>query len=368
MALNAAAQPGQTLIRPHDISFRHEIQHAIDRGAEWLQSRQDTNGSWSPADEPAATALALTALMGGPSGASRAVPPSALERGYKFITNQAKLDGGIYEKDRVTLTTSICMMSLLAARNPQYDPLLRKARHWLIGQQTKFDEKAANSEQPFHWGLGDLNITVTALEALYYSEHLETPGNKSSADAATWNRTPAIHFIESCQNLPGWNTDSWVSTDPRDSGGFVDEPGNSKAGGVTNASEIVKLRSYGSASCAGLLGYTYAGLKPDDPRVRAACDWLRNNFTVDENPGVGRQGFYRYFLLLSKALTSYGIDQLPLKGGQTIDWRREVAMKLLNLQTADGSWINEHGSWWDDDPVVATAYSVISLEILYAGL
>jgi hypothetical protein len=65
MALNAAAQPGQTLIRPHDISFRHEIQHAIDRGAEWLQSRQDTNGSWSPADEPAATALALTALMGG---------------------------------------------------------------------------------------------------------------------------------------------------------------------------------------------------------------------------------------------------------------------------------------------------------------
>jgi squalene-hopene/tetraprenyl-beta-curcumene cyclase len=89
---------------------------------------------------------------------------------------------------------------------------------------------------------------------------------------------------------------------------------------------------------------------------------------VDENPGMGQQGLYYYLLLMTKALAIYGVDQLPVNGGQTLDWRRQVAMKLMNLQKADGSWANENARWWEHDPSLVTSYSLISLEILYRGL
>src|SRR5947208_8725969 len=39
-------------VLPSDVSFRNEIQRAIDRGLAWLQSKQDTNGFWQTADHP----------------------------------------------------------------------------------------------------------------------------------------------------------------------------------------------------------------------------------------------------------------------------------------------------------------------------
>ena len=356
LAWNAAAQPAQTLVRPQDISFRQEVQHAIDQGVQWLQSNQNSKGWWSTADQPAVTALALSALMGEPSGALRANPSSGIARGYKFVTDHAKPDGSIYEKGLMNYNTSICMMGLMVARNPQYDPVLRKARQWLISRQVDLYDHS------------DMNTTMTALEALYYSNYLEPTGDKSPAGAKDFNWAAAIHFIESCQNLPACNKEPWVSTETRDKGGFVGEPGNSKAGAMTNAEGRTTLRSYGSMSYAGLLGYVYAGLKPDDPRILAVYDWLRNNFTLDENPGMGQQDLYYYLHLMTKALAIYGIDQLPLKDGQTVDWRREVAMKLINLQKADGSWVNQNSRWREQDPALVTSYSVISLEILYRGL
>ena len=49
---------------PSNVSFKQEIQHAIDRGLEWLRKNQNTNGYWSSADTPAVTALALVAFKG----------------------------------------------------------------------------------------------------------------------------------------------------------------------------------------------------------------------------------------------------------------------------------------------------------------
>ncbi len=341
---------------------------------QWLQSNQSTHGWWSTAEQPAVTALALSALMGEPSGALRANPSPGVTRGYKFVTDHAKEDGSIYEKGLMNYNTSICMMGLMAARNPQYDPVLLKARDWLLTQQVDLNEPG-KTNSPFDGGVGygdrgkhsDMNNTMTALEALYYSKYLK-PSDTAQTGVKDLNWGAAIHFIQSCQNLPSVNKEAWVSSDPRDKGGFVYEPGGSKAGAVTNSEGRTALRSYGSISYAGLLSYIYADLKPDDPRVVAVYDWLRNNYTVDENPGMGEQGLYYYLHLMTKALAIYGTDQLPVKDGQTVDWRREVAMKLINLQKADGSWANGNGRWWEHDPALVTSYSVMSLEILYRGL
>jgi squalene-hopene/tetraprenyl-beta-curcumene cyclase len=71
---------------------------------------------------------------------------------------------------------------------------------------------------------------------------------------------------------------------------------------------------------------------------------------------------------MTKALNTAGIETLELKDGRKINWRREVAMRLINLQQADGSWSNTVGRWWEKDPNLVTAYAVISLDIIHRGI
>jgi squalene-hopene/tetraprenyl-beta-curcumene cyclase len=141
------------------------------------------------------------------------------------------------------------------------------------------------------------------------------------------------------------------------------------AGGVTNAATgKVSLRSYGSISYAGLLSYIYARLEPDDPRVQAVRDWLAANYTLEENPGMGQQGLYYYLHLMTKALHAADLDRLPLADHRVVEWPREVALHLLNLQRADGSWWNENNRWWERDPNLVTAYAVMALEMIWRRL
>ena len=71
---------------------------------------------------------------------------------------------------------------------------------------------------------------------------------------------------------------------------------------------------------------------------------------------------------MTKALTIYGAGDLELANGQKINWRKELGLRLINLQRQDGSWSNENGRWWEKDPSLVTSYAVLSLEMLYRGL
>lgn len=356
-----------------DLSFRNELQRAIDRGLGWMQSNQNSNGWWSTADHPAMTALALMTFQGDPSGRYRRPEPEWVRRGYRYVLGCVQPDGGIHRSNLVTYNTALSMMALLMANRPEYDPVLRKARNFLVGLQSDFGKKGV-LDSPFDGGIGygshydhsDMGNTLQALEALYYSKRLVTDQN--AADAKDLNWPAAIHFLERCQNLRRYNPEPWASDDPKNKGGFIYYPGESKAGGVTNAETgRVALRSYGSISYAGLLSYIYADLKTDDPRVRAVLEWLGRNYTLGENPGMGQQGLYFYYHTMAKALNTANVRALELSDGRKVDWRRELGLKLLDLQQRDGSWVNTNGRWWERDPVLVTAYCLLSLEIVYRG-
>lgn len=83
---------------------------------------------------------------------------------------------------------------------------------------------------------------------------------------------------------------------------------------------------------------------------------------------MGSSGYYYYLQMTGKALSVYGVDQLRLKDGSTVDWRRQLVSKVMKLQHADGSWQNESERWLERDPVLATSYSLMALEIAYRGL
>ncbi len=370
-AVSCAGGAETKSLRPTDISFRNEVQRALEKGNDFLKSAQNSNGWWSTPDHPSVTALALSAMMGEPNARLKNSPE--VKKGYTFVLSCVKPDGGIYVTNLANYNTSICMMGLLAARDPKHDDVLRKARSFVAGMQADLGERG-KMDSPWDGGLGyshdagrsDMNNTLTALEALYYSKYLIADKNADSGKDLNW--AAAIQFLQNCQNLPGVNKQEWVSTDAKDRGGFVYDPDSSKAGAATNASGKVALRSYGSISYAGLLSYIYADVKQSDPRVQAVMDWLRTNYSLEENPGMGQQGYFYYLHLMTKALNTGRVDELETNGGKKVDWRREVAMRLINLQNADGSWQNANGRWWEKDPNLVTAYAVMSLEIIYRGI
>lgn len=346
-------------------SLKNEIDLAIQRGTAWLATNQQGAGHWSNPEQPAISALALVALQGAEDKRAQAI-----EKGYKFLLTNVKPDGSIHGgKGLVNYNTSLGLLALAAAPDGRYKEQILRARHYLIGTQIDMGEKG-KLDSPFDGGVGygsryehsDLANTVQALEALSVTKLYAA----DSANKEGLNWKAAIHFLQSCQNLPTYNKEPWASDDPQNKGGFIYYPGNSMAG-ETNINGRVAFRSYGSISYAGLLSYIYADLKKDDPRVQAVLDWLKRNYTLDENPGMGPQGIYYYFQMMTKALSIYGIDQLPTEKG-AVNWREKLALRLLDLQKPDGSWVNESARWMEKDPALVTSYSLISLEFIARAL
>jgi squalene-hopene/tetraprenyl-beta-curcumene cyclase len=239
------------------------------------------------------------------------------------------------------------------------------------------DEPGKN-DNPLDGGIGygddkgnhaDLSNTHFVMEALHHAEALLADKGDAAKNEPKLNFAAAIDFIQRCQNLPETNKSSWVSTDAKDRGGFVYGPGDTRGEEFKTADGRTALRSYGSISYAGLLSFIYAGLDRDDPRVKAALQWLTQNYTLDENPGLGAQGKFYYFHTMAKALNAANIDFLELPNGKTIDWRQQLAEKLLNIQKGDGSWVNdEAGRWMEGDAILTTGYILMALARVHQSL
>jgi squalene-hopene/tetraprenyl-beta-curcumene cyclase len=345
---------------------------AIQKGAAWLLKQQQADGSFAnpanaaPSQEhPALTALPLMALQ-----RSGKAPADALKKAYAFIRSKAQPDGGIYTKGLSNYNTSVALMALLGSNDPQDEPILTKARAFIAGEQAR-DMAKPETNGGFGYGpVGtspkrqhpDLDNTLAALEALAAYRHAR-PATELAKDQDL-DFKAAIDFISRCQNLPETNSQPWASGDPANRGGAIYYPGASNAGEQTFPDGRKALRSYGTMTYAALLSFIYAELPKDDIRVKAAVDWLTKNYTLDENPGLGKAGLYYYYHLAVKGLAAADLKELTLTDGKKVEWRQQLRSKILSLQQPDGSWVNDTARWMETDPVLVTSYCLLALESL----
>lgn len=345
-----------------------EVRASMERGAHWLSGQQQANGCWAVPDSPALTGLSMWALQ-------KTDPQEyaeAINRAMVFILTSVHEDGSIWRSPAVdrkggglaNYNTAICMSALHALNRPELVPVVQQARSYLARMQ--YDQGGiyeggmgydADQRRPY----ADLSNSYMAYEAMRLTQDVEDLRTADEAKAdLDWEAAQA--FLSQVQNLPGVNTNNWVSDSADDRGGFAYTPGAGAS--TTNAEGVIKLRSYGSMTYAGLLSLIYAKVNAQDPRVQAATDWAAAHWTLDENPGMGPEGLYYFYNVLSKSLAAAHIDPLTQPDGTLIPWREDLAQKLISLQHPDGFWVNENNRWWEADPNLVTAYTILALSSL----
>lgn len=361
-------------------AVKKDVEAAIAKGAAFLLSKQNAEGWWVTPDEPALSALVTMAIAEDPGRALAGSESAELTKAYDYLLKNVKPDGGIYTRARANYNTAISLTALTLRGRAADEEVIRKARKFVAGSQNDYDDKG-KADNVFDGGIGygdskpgapahaDLSNTTFALEALYLSKRLfEDKGRPlDKQDDLNWDA--AIQFVQRCQNRPQSNDQDWAGKDRKDIGAFAytpDAPGGGDRG--KGRGGRVAMRYYGSISYAGMLSFIYAGLDAKDPRVTAAMEWLGQNFTLDENPGMGAEGLFYYYHTMAKALSTAGVNSLKTKSG-TVDWREPFGRKLIELQSADGSWKNTgSGRWMEGEPVLVTAYSLLALEQLHRAL
>ena len=333
------------------------IDQAAARGIEFLRQRgQADDGSFSPETGAAVTGLCVRAIL---EHRPEAVNDPVVQNALKFIESKIQGDGGIYAQGSRyrNYETSVAVGALLKAnQDGRYDSVLKRAETFL--KEIQWDEgEGIESSDSAYGGAGygshqrpDLSNTSFLIDAL------TELGNDANDEAIQ----KALKFVVRTQNLAGQGNDTPHAEAVGD-GGFYYTPA---AGGQSQAGEAAGggLRSYGSMTYAGLKSMIYAGLSKDDPRVAAALQFLRKNYSVTDNPGMGQAGLFYYYHTFAKSLSVADIDILDDDSGMPHDWREDLAGHLIGVQQDDGSWVNVNSDrWMEGDRQLVTAYALLAL-------
>jgi squalene-hopene/tetraprenyl-beta-curcumene cyclase len=326
----------------------------VERGIAFLAGAQDEDGSYSSFAGTGITSLITTALLRHGRGPS----DPQIARSLKYLQTQVKRDGGIYQKGSLYRNYETCLAILCfsaANRDGSYDEILKRAEAFIKDIQWDGGEGHDPSSTSYGGaGYGkhnrpDLSNTTFLIAAL------KTVGN--GPDDPAMQR--ALAFVSRCQNLETEHNETKFATKNPDGGFYY----TIAAGGSSQAGETASggLRSYGSMTYAGLKSMIYAGVGPEDPRVKAAFQWAQQHYSLDENPGMGDSGLYYYFHTFAKALDAIGEDVIVDNQGNQHDWRQELIGELARRQQADGSWINSNLRWFEDNPNLVTGYVLLTL-------
>ncbi len=338
----------------------------------FLRPRQEGDGSWSGTREPGITALVVTGLLR--SGHVGPADP-AITRGLAFLERFISPKGGLAETPHSVYSTSVALMAFHEAnRGGRYDRLIKEAQAFLKSMQLDEGE-GKGRDDPAYGGLGyggggrpDLSNTSFFIEAL----------RDSGVPADDPSLQRALVFVSRCQNLKSeFNDQPWAGK--INDGGFVYAPtagtGNGAGAGAGEGrgqagkggaaprprADDGGLRSIAGMTYSGLKSMIHAGLAHDDPRIKAALAYIKNHYTLEENPGQGQRGLYYYYQTFAKAMSLLGAPTFVNAAGKPHDWRAELVAALAKRQADNGGWVNREDRFMEGDPNIVTSYCLLAL-------
>lgn len=329
-----------------------DVQAMVQKGAAFLKKTQNPDGSFSPKRAgPGISALVATALLR--NGYSTDEPTVA--KTLRYLETNVQKDGGVYNRFLANYTTCVALLAFKEAnKDGKYDTIIKRAGEFLKGLQ-----HGENAKDWRYGGVGyDAKQRPDLSNTQFFVDALLAAGVPRDDPAVQ----RALTFVSRCQNLPGETNDLAFAkkASKADRGGLTyypldsdDNPHMTLGGG---------LRSLGGMTYAGLKSFLYAGVTKDDPRVQAAVNWLRNNYALDKNPGMGQAGLYYYYHTFAKAMDALGEDTFADAAGAKHDWRRELFEAIKQRQRPDGSWRNdEDKQFGENNADLATAFALLSL-------
>ena len=333
----------------YPVAFRQRVNHAIDRGRDWLLKSQRADGSWSFFSHHrhypmGCTALALLTLL------KCGLPPDhpAIEKGFAFLK--------LLEL-RSTYSVSVLLMALDARYAPARDPFAiedvdrygKRTRKDPCANQIRPEDKAwmeqgvafllSHQQAEGIWrypsGGYDTSNTQFALLGLHAATRCGVQvRNQVWVDALRYlldfQQKEGEPVLYEANEVRGRYRFEW--TERAIARGFKYSmretvPSASMTNAGLTALVICQSRLWRSRAFTG-------ALRAETRRaVRDAMAWLQANFAVDHNPG-GSATWTFYNL--------YGVERAGVLGRfrflGTHDWYFQGATFLLEWQRGDGSF------------------------------
>jgi len=378
----ASSEPAQ------DGDLAKKLKDTYAAAAEKLAALQDSAGAWKMGPEgkqtpsPSSTGLIVASLASAPEPL-RTKFKDTTAKGLAYILSRVNDDGSIGEGPTGTFlktyTTAICLVALSSVeRTDKVADVIRGCQAYLKNNQLKeglhqgglgYGDAPKDKEKM----RGDLSVTGFAAEGLKVSGLPQ--------DDEFWKLV--VKFVRKCQNNSEVNNDPEFVEALKKAGMSVGNDGGlyyapvasdkASPAGVKKVADKDVIVSYGAMTYDGIKTYIYAGLKKDSPEVKSAMDWVRKNWSLDMHPGFAYEevkrnhlrGIYYYYLLMARALDVYGENPLETFDGKKHDWPKELAEHFVKVVRDSKMWQNDNPAWYESDPVVTTAYVLMTCDVLF---
>ena len=336
---------------------------SLSRAMDWLFAQQATEGGWHSKtygqlkEGAAVTALALYAAGYCPEGL-RKRHADAIDRGFGFLERGIARRGTIAAPDgTLDFPTYAAALWLSAVRRFSRPVATQKIVAYLIDAQASeargFDASSASFGGWDFLGREDAqgittgtNISVTryVLEALA----AEDPVDEKVRQAVKSGR----EYVLRCQQADGGFA-------------FTCEPASLNNKAAYSDPELNKPRSYGTATCDGVLGLLAAGLEPSDEQVGRGITWLAKRPGLEAVPGfeglAPELGWDRGLRFYYYAVRTAVLRHFP--SSEREGRRHVLAEHLIKLQNQDGFWKNESDRMRENDPLIATCLALVALSL-----
>ena len=288
--------------------IQEKINQAIDKGANWIMSRQTRDGSWEqaqPGYRNGMTALATYAAL--KSGVSAEDP--GIARALAFLAA---------EDPSKTYSAGIQMM-LIKHLGDRGD---RKQAGRIFDDLLEWERRDFGGGYGYPTGHVDLSCTQYGALGLWAAHDMgfEAPREvwQRMLEVTTTQFMGPVNEVRPLVNPSGYKGEA---------AGFRYRPESTDTGGMTTAGLTVACLA---ELCAGRkLGSKNLRLVESSKLLGA--EWLAHNWSVSNNPGGGHPYYYLYGLERVAALL-----EADVIAGH--DWYREGAEHLISKQRGNGSW------------------------------